>query len=196
MIKINLKPNVQSSQALVGGIDLAKLNIRMIVISVLFTGIVPWGVGSYLEGTRATFTQKIEKIEKEKKEYQVKLAELAEVEEKLKKMAEEEKSIQARIDILQDLLKVKSNPMKILHYIAKSIPGNLWITSLDLAGKTLKITGNALDFTNIGKFEAALKESIFFDQDVKLDDYQTKEGKENGVKLVQFSIIAGIVRFE
>lgn len=196
MIKINLKGQTQASGAFLGNFDLSLINIPFLLGALLFTGIAPMFVESYFTGIRDEVQAEIDKVNVQKKNYDKELESLAEIDKKIAAMEVEEKAISIRIQVLQGLLKQKSNPMKIMHYVSEHIPENIWITRIDIKATSFLLEGNALDYESIGKFVEALNLAIFFDKTVKLEDYRTKQSSDNNTRLESFKISGFIKRFE
>jgi len=196
MIKINLKSQAQSRNAIIGGMDLSKLNIKFVIGALLFTAFAPGFTSKWLESERGKVQTKVDTLRAEKKKYDTQMQELAEMEQKILVMQQEEASFKNRIDLLNNLLKVKANPMNILHYIAKNIPESVWINRLEISDKKLQLVGNSLDYESMGKFESALNQSIFFNKSAKISDYKTKQNNDNSVRLEEFKITASIERYE
>ncbi len=196
MIKINLKGNTQAAGAFLGNFDLTLINIPFLLGALLFAGVAPMLLESYLKGARDEIQVEIDAVNVEKKKYDKKLEELAEIDKKIANMEAEEKAIAIRIQVLQDRLKLKANPMKLMHYISEHIPANIWITKIEMKQAQFFLEGNALDYDSIGSFVAALNLAIFFDRSVKLDDYRTKQNSENSTRQESFRISGIIKRFE
>jgi len=196
MIKINLKTQTQSSGAFLGNIDISVFNFPMIILATLFLALGPMILDGYLKSDRAKIQSYIDEVSEKIKQQNEELASLKDVEEKIAKMQSEEASIKNRVQVLQGLLKEKSNPMRILHYIADHIPSNLWMNKLEMSNKKVLIDGNTLEYASIGVFVKSLNESIFFDKSAKLDTYGTKQNNENTLRLEEFKISAHVARFE
>lgn len=196
MIKINLKSQTQTSGAFLGGFDISLINIPFLLGAMLFTGAVPMLVEGYFKGLRNEVQVEIDALNAQKKNFDKELETLAETDKKIQAMELEEKSIITHVQVLQNLLKQKANPMRIMHYISEHIPANIWITKIDMKQNTFILEGNALDYESIGKFVDALNLAIFFNKSVKLDDYRTKQSNDNATRLEAFKISAQIERYE
>lgn len=196
MIKINLKSANQASGAFLGNFDLSLINIPLLLGAMIFTGVVPMLAEGYFKGQREEVQVGIDKLKEQKKNYDKELQSLAETDRKIQAMEIEEKAITTRVRVLQDLLKQKANPMKIMHYISEHIPANIWITRIEMKQNTFSLEGNALDYDSIGKFVDALNLATFFNKTVKLDDYRTIQSAESAARLESFKISAKIERYE
>ncbi len=196
MIKINLKSSNQATGSFLGNFDLSLINIPLVLGAMIFTGVAPMMTESYLKGARDEIQVEVEKLREQKKNYDKELESLAEIDKKIQTMELEEKAIITRVQVMQNLLKQKANPMKIMHYISEHIPENIWITKIEIKQNTFLLEGNALDYESIGKFVDALNLATFFNKTVKLGDYRTKQSTDNTTRLEAFSISARIERYE
>jgi Tfp pilus assembly protein PilN len=98
--------------------------------------------------------------------------------------------------VIQKVLDTKNNPMQMLHYIAKNVPSDVWLTEVKVENSLVEIKGNALNYDSIGKFIAQLKDSIFYDKNVFLENYTTKESEQEKTRYEEFFIKAAVARFE
>lgn len=196
MIKINLKGQTQSSGSFVGNFDISMINLPLLLGALVFTGVAPMAIDSFLRGSRDEIQKNIDDVTAQKKKYDKELESLADIEKRIQGMEKEEIAIKSRVQVLQNLLKEKSNPMKLMHYIAEHIPSNVWITKIDIKQKAFLLEGNALDYDSIGKFVEALNQSVFFNKTAKMEDYKTKQTTEGGSREELFKIVANIARFE
>ncbi len=196
MIKINLKSQGQSSSSFVGNFDISMINLPMLLGALLFTGTVPMFVDSYLQGLRADIQVNIDEINVQKKKFDKELESLADIEKRILTMEKEEVAIKSRVQVLQNLLKEKSNPMKLMHYMSEHIPSNVWITKIEIKQRSFLLEGSALDFDSIGKFVESLNQSVFFNKTAKMEDYKTKQTTEGGARQELFKIVGNIARFE
>lgn len=196
MIKINLKGQSQASGAFIGNFDISMINLPMLLGALLFSGVVPMVAESYFKGAQEVIQKNIEDINVQKKKYDKELESLADIEKRIQEMEKEEVAVRARIQVLQNLLKEKSNPMKMMHYVAEHIPPNVWISKIDIKQRSFMLEGNALDYESIGKFVEALNQSVFFNKSAKMEDYKTKQSTDGGARQELFKIVANIARFE
>jgi Tfp pilus assembly protein PilN len=195
VIKINLKPSASDSKALVGGLDVSKIDFKKLLIAVLVYFVLDVGKEYYFDGENQVIDQEIAKYNKELKTLNKRLGGYKDLNDKVQNLKNEKQSLDKRFEVVKQIINTRTSPMKILHYMAQNIPKDLWLSSLELSGNKLLIEGNSLSYKSIGNFIENLKKSIFFDQGINLDDYKTVQ-EQNGQRLENFKISAVIIRYE
>jgi type IV pilus assembly protein PilN len=99
--------------------------------------------------------------------------------------------LEKKIDVIDELDRARSGPVRVMHELASRTPDRLWLKSVTTSGSTITIKGSSLDNELVAVFLRGLGESEYF-RDVDLDG--TKMGsKGDGLKLVSFGIHARIV---
>ncbi|MDH4469108.1 MAG: PilN domain-containing protein [Bacteriovoracaceae bacterium] len=196
MIQINLKSQAAQSSSFLGDFDLSKINFKYLAIGVVFYTFAPGIVKDQFVEKQTKIQKKIDILTLERKALNEELDKLADIETRIEKMKKEEEDFNSRLKVVQKVLESKQNPMHMLHFIAKNIPEDVWLQELKIENNVLEFKGNALNYDSIGKFIAQLKDSIFFDKNVSLENYTTKDGKESETRYEEFSVKATIARYE
>jgi Tfp pilus assembly protein PilN len=194
VIKINLKPSAGAGNALVGGLDISKIDFKKLLIGVLVYFILDIGPGFYFDSVTEGLNKQIAKKNKELKEIQKKLGEYKNLSDKVQALQSEKAGLDERFNVVKKIINQRVSPMKIMQYIAQNIPKDLWITKLEIKENKLAIEGNSVTYKSIGLFIGSLKKSIFFDQNVNLDNYETKNNE--GQRLENFKLSAKVIRYE
>lgn len=164
MIELNLlekkKPLVLPT---VIGINLNHLNLKMFVIGLVLY-YLPGPLNSIL------FSSQIQEIETQ-------LSDISSQNEKLVKNIDKESDIkntvtayklqlqrlQNRSVQVDEILKTRTNPKKVLEKIARSIPEDVWFDSLEISNKNeIKIKGGAYSHRSIGEFITGINDSPYF----------------------------------
>ncbi|MGK0367468.1 MAG: Tfp pilus assembly protein PilN [Thermoproteota archaeon] len=193
MIKINLlvgKKPVDITN--VGGFDLSKLSLRMMIFALILFYVPDFFVYDFLEEELKTKDSQIKLVAKEQKKLNVKVRSLKKIERQIKALEILEKKLHQKLGVVKEILKIRSNPMNILLYVSKNIPENLWLIDITFENNTVRFKGQSKSFKNIGIFIENLKSSIFFRKDTKL--LGTNPNVELGVE--EFEIIAPVVSYE
>jgi type IV pilus assembly protein PilN len=99
--------------------------------------------------------------------------------------------LETKINVIDELDKARSGPVRVLSELAERVPERLWLTSLSTQGKEIRMEGRSLDNDLVAVFLRALTESEYFDQ-VDLDKTELG-GNRGGLRLVSFSIRAQLV---
>ena len=100
----------------------------------------------------------------EAKSIQTEIDAYKDIEGKINKIAEEEEKLKQRRELIRKRAQNKKNPSKIMEYLSKNIPQDVWIEKLTLQGDGISIEGATLTYKSISIFLENLKSSVFFDK--------------------------------
>ncbi len=164
MIELNLlekkKPLVLPS---VLGIDLNTLNLKMIVASI-FLYYTPGPIVGFIFDDKVT---EIEASITQVTEANAKLTEVisknGDVKSQVEAYKEQVVKLQQRSSQVDEILKARTNPKKVLEKIARSIPEDVWFESLIISEKNeVTIQGGAYNPRAIGEFITNINDSPYF----------------------------------
>lgn len=93
--------------------------------------------------------------------------------------------LEQKLSVIRDLDRGRLRAAYILGELSQRTPDKVWIESLDKSGKSLKITGVALDNDTIANFMDVLGRSKYF-AGVELEI--TEQIDRGGLKLMKFSL--------
>lgn len=162
MIKINLsnaKKQVDISN--VGGFDLTKVKIKALLLVIVLIYIPDFVIVPMWEQEREEANQQVNAQQAKLSGLKRKVAQSAELEKQIKELKAQEENLGKKLTAVKEAINEKKNPASILLYIAKNIPEELWITSLEINDNLMNIKGQALDYVSIGNFVNSLKSSVF-----------------------------------
>ncbi|MBP9673953.1 MAG: PilN domain-containing protein [Bacteriovoracaceae bacterium] len=197
MIKINLAQDKKTTKTPIFlGLDISQVNLKAILI-ILALSFVPdilmksdWDKElQALDGANDALSASIKKLEKESSSF-------VDVQKQIDLLGEKEKQLMVKLEVVKKIIKIKRNPMKVLLYIAKNIPENLWLTSLVFENDLVTIQGNSSSYRSIGLFVENLKSSVFFGRNPQLSGSKAVTDTTTGQTYEQFEIKAKVVRFE
>jgi len=100
----------------------------------------------------------------------------------------QKKKLNNKIGVIDDLDQARSGPVRMLSELALRAPARLWLTSLEIEGKTIVMSGQSLDNDLVALFLRSLGESAYFTE-VDLDKTVMK-GESDGLRLMSFRIRA------
>ena len=100
--------------------------------------------------------------------------------------------LEKKIDVIDELDRARSGPVRVLSELASRTPDRLWLTSLKTEGKLVLMKGASLDNELVALFLRSLGESAYF-AEVDLDRTKMGGSSKTGLKLVEFSIRAVLV---
>lgn len=174
MLKINLLPIRQLQQH-----ARARNEIFGFVTVFIFL-LVILGIIVTLQANQATAIQtETTRLNQEKQTYDKILAEI-------KKLEADKKELENKISIIKKLKKDSSITVHVLDEVSRKLDSTrMWLTALDQQGKSLSLTGIALDNKTIAEFMDTLDASPFI-SDVNLSDSSLT--KVAGQDLKAFSI--------
>ena len=104
-----------------------------------------------------------------------------------KKKAELEK----KIDVIDELDRARSGPVRVMSELASRAPDRLWLTSVTTSGGKIQLKGASLDNELVAVFLRGLSDSEYF-EDVDLDGTKLVSG-QGDLKTVSFAIRASLV---
>jgi type IV pilus assembly protein PilN len=115
-------------------------------------------------------------------------AELAKLNVKAKGVADLEariKEVKSKHQVIEDIDKKKSGPVRVMQSLSAATPGALWLTQFKETGGNLTITGVATDNQTIAEFLKALGTHTYFKNTELVETTQTDQP---GVAPKRFSI--------
>jgi type IV pilus assembly protein PilN len=178
MIEINLLP-VREARRKADVRELAMQILLLLLITSGALGVVHSRLADELELASARVGQMESDIERFKPQLQQVAA-----------FREQKKQLQMKIDVINNLDRARTGPVRVLSELASRTPERLWLTSLESKGSGITLKGESLDNEIVAHFLRELGESEYF-TNVDLDS--TELGKEKkGVRLVTFNIRATV----
>jgi type IV pilus assembly protein PilN len=107
----------------------------------------------HLNSQLAALQDQHQKLKQELDGYEKTLARITELEKK-------SKEIKTKLDVIKDLEKKKTGPIRLLDEIAMAVPKEkLWLTSMSETAGVLKLTGTAMDNETVALFMTNLEKS-------------------------------------
>ncbi len=113
------------------------------------------------------------------------LASLDDTRKEVEKFERERAEIEQKLNVIAELEKARSGPVRLMHELATRIPKRLWLTEMSAKEGKLQLAGRSMDAEIVATFLTNLEESELF-HDVALDEATLKE--EDGLKLSVFKI--------
>lgn len=178
------------------GVDMALINVKMIVVAILLTFVPGALLESDWEPELAAVNLQVEEFNAKIKKLEKKNDDNKSIQEQVDALARQEKKLAERLGVVKEIIKLKKNPMGIMLYIAKNVPEDVWLISFDVENNTIKMKGQSLTYKSIGIFIENLKNSVFFNKDITMAGSRTIEGKDGQSRVEEFDITGTIARFE
>ena len=198
MIEINLSTVKKPLDlANVGGLDLSKLNIKLVVLAILFLYIPDFFLVGNLEELRVAADGELQAMILKKNKLTKRVNSLKEFDKQVQQLKRRELQLTEKLEVVKSILTTKRNPWNILVYIAKNIPPEIWLTQIEFKEDELTFRGLSLDYANQGVFLDNLKKSIFFDKKITYSKIPLTTSATDAEKsMAPFEVKARITRFE
>lgn len=196
MIEINLSPTKNGGDKLnVGGFDLSHINVKMVLLGVLFLYIPEGLLSSYYEDEISSLTKKEQTLRSEVRKTSSKVRSLNNIKKQVEALKKQEDALSERLKTVKLIINKRKNPFKVLYYVAENTPKTVWLTSIKMEDTKLILSGHAENWKDIGVFLESLKNSIFLAN----IQYKVPDGVKNeygGRKVEVFQITSDITRFK
>lgn len=173
MIEINLLPvrEARRKESLRFQITIAVLVLVFVVVTIVLLN--------------ASASNREKKIDSEMKIVQTRLTELEKIVGEIEELKREKAKLEQKRAVIKDLDRGRKRAAYILDELSQRTPEKVWIESLEKSGKSLKITGVALDNETIANYMDVLNRSKYF-AGVELE--VTEQINRGGMKLKKFNL--------
>ena len=197
MIKINLTQKKSGGVELsnVGGLDLTKIKYKAVLIAIVIYYIPDFFVGPYYDEIIATKNSELMNLNTQKRKLVGQVEQAKQLEKQIEELKLQEKLLIEKLTAVKQALAQKKNPAALLIYVAKNTPDELWIKNLEIENDTMKIQGEAFNYTSIGTFVANMKNSVFI-KDTKMGATKTENREGDKRRVDSFEVSFSIGRYE
>lgn len=200
MIELNLLERKEVKKLpIVAGIDLNKINIPMVVGAIIFFYASSTYYTAYYEeilaqeeAVASNVREMNKKIEADIKSKEAKKKELEAYSEQLKKA-------QVRSMQIEEILKTRTNPKKILEVIARTIPTAMTIENLIIdKSDNISLSGTSYDSRAIGDFIAAMNDTPYFGRSITPTSQENAQEERDGVsvRIDRFELAGSIKNYD
>jgi hypothetical protein len=183
MIELNLLEKKQPVKLpSVLGIDLNNLNFKMIGVA-FFIYYVP---GIFINGHFAddlkVEQETLDQVKIELDKIQSENSKNTNIKSQLDAYNQQVEKLKARSAQVDEILKIRTNPKKVLEKIARSIPEDLWFDQLKITdAKDVIITGGSYTPRSIGEFITVINDSPFFSNSITPVKQENKQEPLDGI---------------
>lgn len=197
MIEINLSTLKKPLDlANVGGFDLSKLNVKMVVLAIFLLYVPDFFIMDSLQESKTAADEQLQALIQKKNQLTRRVNALKEFDKQVQQLKRREQQLTEKLEVVKSILTTKRNPWNVLVYVAKNIPPEIWLTEIEFQDEELIFRGLSLDYANQGVFLENLKKSIFFDKNITYNKINTTGLPEDQKSMAPFEIKARIARFE
>jgi type IV pilus assembly protein PilN len=109
------------------------------------------------------------------------------VQKEVKKFQDEQREIEQKLGVIDQIEAARTGPVKIMDELATRIPQRVWLRKLTANGGVLMIEGNSIDAEIVADFAAALEDSPMLSH---VDLQETRLEETEGLKLSAFRMTA------
>lgn len=195
MIEINLAKKKQEINF--AGVDLTKLNYKLIIIAIVIKMFGPGTIEDQFTEKKKGLNNQITAVKNKIKEIKKEEKRLKDLKDQIEAFKEKTKELEKRSIQVEKILKIKTNPNKLLEKVARSLPEDVWMKTIGIKNKRLTLIGLSVSYQSIGVLIEKLRESPFFDERLKESSQKNIERQLDGekVRLLEFTISGPIVRY-
>jgi type IV pilus assembly protein PilN len=163
MIRINLLPIKELKAEVVRRreLSIAGLALGLTAVFILGVFVYQWRQAAGLEND-------LEEIRQEVVLLNAKAKDVTELQGKIKEFS-------GKSQVIEDITKKKSGPVRVMESLSVATPGALWLTEFKEIGGDLTITGVAADNVTIAEFLKALASFAYFSNTELVETTQTDQ---------------------
>lgn len=183
MIELNLLEKKQPFRLpVVLGVDLNDLNFKMIGFALFLFYIPEIFVRGHFDDELKIEQESLSAVQGEHQKIKSEIAKNTNVKSQLDAYNKQVEKLKARSSQVDEILKIRTNPKKILEKIARSIPEDLWFDQLRINdNKEMIISGGAYSPRSIGEFITIINDSPFFGNTITPVKQENKQEPLDGV---------------
>lgn len=164
------------------GIDLNALNFKMIAFSIFIFYIPEIFIQSHFDDKIKEEQDVLEKVSKDTEKIRKEIGKNTNIKSQLDAYNLQVEKLKARSAQVDEILKIRTNPKKILEKIARSIPEDLWFDQLKInENKDVSIIGGSYSPRSIGEFITVINDSPFFANSITPVKQENKQETLDGV---------------
>jgi Tfp pilus assembly protein PilN len=164
MIELNLLEKKEPIKLpVVMGIDLNDLNLIMLIVAMIIWYLPQMFLESYIQDEVATITQEVEGLNQKNQKLLDEIGENAKIKDILKAYQSQVERLKTRSSQVDEILKIRTNPKKILEKVARSIPDDVWFNDLRISAENeVFISGGSFNSRSLGEFITIINDSPYF----------------------------------
>lgn len=200
MIELNLlekkQPFVLPS---ILGMDFNVINFKMIAVALVlyYTPDIVIGqmFNSKIEETQGVLDQLMSQNTK----LQAEIAKDADIKQQVEAYKVQVNKLQSRSAQVDEILKTRTNPKKVLEKVARSIPEDVWFNEMSINDKNeISITGGSYSPRGVGEFIAVINDSPYFGGSITPAKQENKKEMLDGVmtSFEQFELKGKIINYD
>lgn len=104
-----------------------------------------------------------------------------------KSLEQDEKTIRTKISTIQELIRERSTPPKILMSLSEATPKDVWLREFSLLDRKFRIAGSSNGMDVVSDFMKSLEETIYF-KNIILKSSKAETSQKAGRQTAQFEL--------
>lgn len=182
MIELNLLEKKQPIKVpVILGIDFNQLNFKMIIVALIIFYVPDIFIHNNFEEKFKEQESVLQNLKAETEKVNKEIGQKANVKSQLEAYNIQVEKLKSRSAQVDEILKIRTNPKKVLEKIARSIPEDLWFDQLKITdNKDISITGGAYSPRSIGEFITVINDSPFFGSSITPLKQENKQDNLDG----------------
>ncbi len=183
MIELNLlEKKVPFKLPVVLGLDLGALNFKMIGFAIIIYYVPPIFVHIHFAEKLKLEEEALVRVSSENTKITQQIGKNINIKAQLDAYNKQVERLKARSLQVDEILKIRTNPKKVLEKIARSIPEDLWFDQLKIGeNKEVYVAGGAYTPRSIGEFITIINDSPFFGNSITPIKQENKQDTIDGV---------------
>lgn len=196
MIKVNLIGQKKRRKLpTVLGVDLNTLNFKLIFLAYILGILGESYVQGMVEEQKSSIQTELAnlkkantKLQKEVKKYDNTREELQEYNDQVERLRERSRQVTA-------IINQKTNPKPVLEQIAKTLPEDVWLESLEITdGNRIRLTGASESYVSVGNFIMSANETTYFENLNLANTDVREEGQGVNSRRIETFVIEGKIQ--
>ncbi len=191
MIEINLLLQRKKRKVpAVMGLDFSAINLKMVGLGLILYFAQDMFIPPYFAEIEQAVQDQINTAQTELAALKAELRQHAKVKERLQAYESRVNELKKRSEYVDQILKARTNPKKLLEKIARSVPDDMWFEKIILGdNRQITISGRAEAYKSIGDFLTLANDSAFFGKSLTLASSATMDemlyGKKKRVEVYE-----------
>lgn len=166
------------------GVDFNALNFKMLGLAIVIYYVPEIFVRGMFDHQLKSEEETYQSILSETQKIEAEIGKKTNTKTQLEAYNKQVEKLKARSTQVDEILKIRTNPKKILEKIARSIPEDLWFDSLKIDEKSdVTISGGADSPRSIGEFITIINDSPFFGNSITPVKQESRNENLDGVPM-------------
>lgn len=196
MIKINLS-NAKKSLDIsnVAGFDFTKIKIKAMILVIFIIYVPDFFLVDIWEQERAETESQISNTQRVLSKLKREVSKSQDLDKQIRELKAQEENLGKKLAAVKLAISEKRNPSTLLLFIAKNTPPELWINELSITDAEMVVKGEALNYTSIGNFVNALRDSVFI-KESNITSTSSSVRESDKRRIESFEVKFKIARFD